>query len=517
MSRESHQLADPAAELALLGSASRGGAEVLSGMVGTVGEDWFSTAPRQLAWRVLSGLIARGLPMDFVVIENEFISSGMEPRMAKDLCEAISRAVPTARNWPHYVDVLERWRMRRLGVALSRQMAEGFQNLEVDPKKLVGEIEAGMFELHSSRSRVTAQHRSVFIGRVIEEMATAFEQRGHVIGGVGTGYTDLDRLAIKGMRPGHFWLVGAPPGFGKTLLLSKILENISMGRGDYIEFKQKPIPVLLVSLEMDGYELAERDVVRGTRVSLAQMQQGLIARKVIQDMPAALTHMQAAPFYVLHVPGKSWEQIRILVKFAISQYGLQDAGPQCPRMIVGFDYVQAAHSDAKDAKGNRTREMQIISTGIDALAADTKTAWLVAAQLTRESFRGINPKSKTEPPRPGIADLRESGQLAQDADLVAIINPWWEKPADEDKGKAQKDWRKQASGDRDEDDEDDGFGPESDAPYGDYVGLDVPKNRHGANTHGKPMIKLKWDKAYFDFTSTNTRLWDATGKTSQQH
>ena len=507
-------LADPVAEVALLGSASRGGAEVLSGMVGTVGEDWFSSASRQLAWRVLSGLVALGIPMDFVLIENEFVKAGMDRQVASDLCGSIATAVPTARNWPHYVNVLEGYRARRLGVELAGQMVEGFRDLTVDPKKLIGEIEAGLYNLQSSRSRVTAEHRSVFIDRVIGEMADAFEHRGHVIGGVGTGYTDLDRLAIKGMRPGHFWLIGAPPGFGKTLMVSKILENIAMGRGDYTEFKQEPIPVLMVSLEMDGYELAERDVVRGTRISLAQMQQGLVSRQNMKDMPTTMSKMIAAPFYVLHVPGKSWEQIRILVKFAISQYGLQDAGPQCPRMIVGFDYVQAAHSDAKDAKGNRTREMQIISTGIDALAAETKTAWLVAAQLTRESFRGINPKAEKEPQRPGIADLRESGQLAQDADLVAIINPWWEKPDKEEKG-GQSDWRKQASGDNPDDDDDDFSGGADDAPYGDFVGLDVPKNRHGANTHGKPMIKLRWDKAYFDFISTNTRLFDTTGKARQ--
>jgi replicative DNA helicase len=488
-----HILADVSAELALLASAARGGAEIVAGLVGWVGDDWFFRREHAAAWGVIASVIAQGQSVDQVTLKSGLLKTGIEPRDAEELWEKISGAhsVPSARQWRKYAEVLEAWRIRRKGVQAADEMRATFYDLTVEAVEARAAAEAAIFGLHSRRAREGARHRSEFVDRIIAEFMEAFSGRGHVIGGLGTGFTDIDRLYIKGLRTGHMILIGAPPGGGKTLLLSKILDNLSRGVGDYAEFKQTGVPVLLVSLEMDGHELTERDFVRVTRISLNAAQRGQVSREVKDGVSAAMRPLQEAPFYILHMPGASIQQVVAQVKFEVARLGIK---------VIGLDYVQCLRSDSKRAREGRTQEMQEISSELDKLAADLQVPLIAAAQLKTDAYTG----------RPKLEHLRETAQLGQDADLVMLLSPWGQiVKSEQRKQQASKDM-KEAFGDDDEDD-----GP----PDGldEYMACDVVKNRHGGRTSHKPEpIKLKWDGAYYDLMSTCHKLFDSTGKETQR-
>lgn len=485
MKRGSVQLMDAGAERALLACASIGGAQVLSNLVGLVDEDWFGMASHQLTWRVLNGLIVKGHPLDSVVIENELVRAGMPQQDASVITEEMASLVPRSANWKHYAAVVEQYRKRRLGVKAAQDMLAGFQDLTTDPNEILAASEAQLFSLHSRAQKMGARHRREFVQKVLTDIQESWSHRGHVIGGIGTGYTDLDRLAIKGIRPGHFWLLGAPPGGGKTVKLSKILDNIARGEGDYHEFKQDSKPVLLVSLEMDGYELTERDVIRQAKITMNQGQRGQVSRKTMQTLAETVQVLNDAPYYILYAPSLSIQELRVLLRYLMAVHNFA---------VIGIDYVQKLRSDTKAARDSRTVEMQEISTGLDMIAGELQVGIIAASQLKVEAYTG----------RPKLEHLRESAQLCQDADLVALLSPW-------NQAMGIKPQKKEAPGKKGEaapweDEEDDP--PEE---IGDFMAEDVVKNRHGGNTNGKPPIKLKWHREYFDFVSTCDRLFDSTG------
>lgn len=502
------QLMDCGAERALLACASIGGAEVLTNLVGWVDEDWFGMAAHQLAWRVLNGLIVKGMPLDSVLIRDELIRAGMDQRDAGTITEEMARLVPNSANWKYYAAIVEKFRKRRLGVSAAQRMLAQFQDMSADPSESLAACEAELFKLHAMRQKGGARHRREFVKKVLDDIGEAWGNRGHVIGGIGTGYTDLDRLAIKGMRPAHFWLIGAPPGGGKTVLLGKMLDNIARasmsgpkrcgigsGSGDYREFKQEPRSVLLVSLEMDGHELTERDVIREARITMNQGQRGQISRQDYSNLADTTKALNEAPYYIAYFPAMSIQALRVLLRYlqAVHNFG-----------VIGIDYVQKLTSDTKSAKDSRTVEMQEISTGLDMIAGEIGVPIIAACQLKVEAYTG----------RPKLEHLRESAQLCQDADLVALLSPWNQamgiKPEKKDAAEKKKGGRDPAPWESEEDE---------DAPppeLGDFMALDVVKNRHGGNTNSKPPIKLQWDREYYDFVSTCDRLFDSTGKTTQQ-
>src|SRR5574343_1403025 len=193
--------------------------------------------------------------------------------------------------------------------------------------------------------------------------------------------------------------------------------------------------------------------------------------------------------YFDYVPGISIQELRVKARYAVMRFKLA---------MICIDYAQLITSNSKAAQGNRTQEMVDVSKGLKLLAQECGVPVVVLAQ----------PKQETWGQRAGLNAMAETAQLAKDADLVVMFG-FWDIIARQMKQFSKRD-RNAVAGNEDDDDEDEEqrYGESDDPTVWAYA--DIVKNRHGPNTNGKPPIKLRWERDFFDFVSTNDRLFDST-------
>jgi replicative DNA helicase len=236
---------------------------------------------------------------------------------------------------------------------------------------------------------------------------------------------------------------------------------------------------------MDGASLIERLLIQQSKVEMNKMHRGQISRAEQDAIRKAQERIIGSRMYIDHVPGMSIQDFRVRVRYDVMRYGLK---------IIYVDYAQLITSASKAARGNRTQEMMDVSKGLDMIAAECGVTLVVCAQ----------PKQETWGQRAGLNAMAETAQLAKDADLVLMFG-FWDKISKQIEG-LEKKTKSDLMGD------DDGFEDrEADDPTV-YAYMDVVKNRHGANTTGKAPIKLRWERDFYDFISTNKRLFETPKK-----
>ncbi|MEQ1751858.1 MAG: DnaB-like helicase C-terminal domain-containing protein, partial [Prosthecobacter sp.] len=440
---------------------------------------------------------------------DDSLRSTLPDHSRETIVRSIASAMPTAAAWPMLAERVESYYVRRRGyeAALSAQAA--FLDLKTPARDAVEAAEAEFFSLHTKKEGSGMEHVSKILPRALDSIMESIANRGYVTGGWPTGFTDLDRSYIKGMRPGHVIMIVSPPGGGKTVGMMKLARNRAMGLGDYdeytnaVEWAEKgrmvegkvvkkhlnylPCEVGIYSWEQDGPALLERLLITESRVEMAKMHRGQISRGEQLAIADAQKKIIGSRMFIEHVPGLSIQDLRVKARYDVMRHKLK---------LICIDYAQLITSSSKASHGNRTQEMMDVSKGLDMLAEECGVPIIVCAQ----------PKQETWGQRAGLNAMAETAQLAKDADLVIMLG-FWDKISKQVEG-LEKKTKGDLMG------EDDAFEDrEADDPTV-YAYMDIVKNRHGPNTTGKPPIKLRWDRDFYDFT--NKRLFDSTGKESQQ-
>jgi replicative DNA helicase len=276
---------------------------------------------------------------------------------------------------------------------------------EVD--MLMDEVERDILRI--SESRVQAQ--SVTMKDLVKKAINTIEdyhQRQGVLTGVSTGFADLDKMT-SGLHGGEMIVIAARPSVGKTSLAMNIAEHVS------VDLK---LPVGVFSLEMSSESLVLRMLCSRSRVNLRNIRDGFLAERDFPKLTGAAGKLANAPLFIDDSSGLSILQLRAKARRMHQQYAVK---------LFVVDYLQLLHSTARRAE-NRQQEIADISNGIKALAKELDVPVIVLSQLNREMER-----DKNRPPR--LSDLRESGSIEQDADLVGLLyRPSKEKDDDESGG-----------------------------------------------------------------------------------
>ncbi len=499
-------LANPQAELALLASALRASPEQRAQMAAEAlqQESWFTGAERVVACRVMREMIEKSLPVDLTLLKDGLRAHLADP-IADQFCETLAGAMPTASLWIQLAEKCRDYYVRRQGVEVAEPAKQQFVNLATPAGEALESAESGFFALHSARSGKGMRHVSASLHEAYASIEESMMNRGYVTGGMPTGFTDLDRFYIKGMRPGHVIMLVAPPGGGKTVAMMKLCWNRAAGRGDYDEYENAlmhaaqdngkhqnylPCEVGVFTLEMDDVQLTERLLITQSRVEIAKMQRGQISRKEQDELGRAHRRIVESKLFFEFVPGIAIQELRVKARYAVMRHKLK---------MIAIDYAQLITSNTKAARGNRTQEMVDVSKGLKLLAQECNVPVVVLAQ----------PKQETWGMRAGLNAMAETAQLAKDADLVVMFG-FWDKIAKQIEGLEAK-TKAGVTGENEEEHED----REPDDPRC-FAYADIVKNRHGGNTTGSKPIKLFWERDFFDFVSTNRRLFDSTGKEHQQ-
>jgi len=399
------------AEMAVLGAMLLSPAEAGSQVRERLHEQHFYYAAHQVIFREIAGLQDALQAIDLVTLTQRLQDRNQleEVGGAVYLTDLISR-VPTTANVEQYIDIVwEKHLLRQLINAAHDIIGRSFEQQD-DVKRWVDEVEQQIFSITAEKATTGAKAVKDLIKDAMHSIEHLYDQRG-AITGIPTGFRDLDRLT-SGLHPGNMIVIAGRPSMGKTALAMNIAENAAI---------DQQIPVGVFSLEMSSEELVKRLLCSRAKVNLRAVRDGFLSERDFHPLTSAASLLMKAPLYIDDSAGLAINQIRARARRMKLQYGI--------RLLV-IDYLQLVRAPSRRADLNRQVEISDISAGVKALAKELQVPIIVLSQLNRQ------PESR-EGGRPKLADLRESGAIEQDADVVGLlVRP--EVYADEEGEKAAK-------------------------------------------------------------------------------
>jgi replicative DNA helicase len=312
--------------------------------------------------------------------------------------------VPSAANLSYYLEiVLEKFVLRKMIQTCTEVVGRVYEH-EGEVEALLDEVERDILRIGESRVEGKTDKIKELVKKAINTIED-FHQRQGMLTGVGTGFADLDKMT-SGLHGGEMIVVAARPSMGKTSLAMNIAEHVAI---------EEKIPVGVFSLEMTSESLVLRMLCSRSRVNLRNVREGFLAERDFPKLTGAAGKLAGAPLFIDDTSGMSILQLRAKARRMSQQYGIK---------LFVIDYLQLLHSTARRAE-NRQQEIADISNGIKSLAKELDVPVIVLSQLNREL-------EKDKDRKPRLSDLRESGAIEQDADVVCLLY----KPSrgDEDEG-----------------------------------------------------------------------------------
>lgn len=367
---------------------------------------------------------------------------------------SLINAVPSAANLAYYADIVrEKFVLRRLIQTCTSIVGRAYEEQdEVD--RLMDEVERDVLRISEDRVEPSSVPIKELVARAVTRIEEYFQRRG-ALTGLETGFPDFDKMT-SGLHGGDMIVIAARPSVGKTSLAMNIAAHVA------VDLKQ---PVCIFSLEMTAESLVMRMLCSESRVNLRSIREGFMSERDFPKLLTATGKLSGAPLFIDDSAALSILQLRARARRMWQQHGIK---------LFIIDYLQLLHSTARRAEQNRQQEIADISSGLKALAKELAVPVIVLSQLNREVERDRSRK-------PRLSDLRESGAIEQDSDLVGLLY----KADPNNPAKA-------AAGD----DDDDGAALEGDAVP---VNLLVAKQRNGPTGD----VRLTFFRSYTRFESAS--------------
>ena len=413
---------DLEAEMATLGSMmlDRQAVEAVLPIVQRSEVDWFYRPDHRLLFQLLIDVYDSGQPIDLIVVRDELRRRGQLDQVGgEDYIVRLAESVPSWVNAEYYAKIVRDKGMLRDLIGCAGKITE-FAYADAEPAaEILDHAEETLFAV--TERRVSRQ--AVALGDMLHIVYNQIESRkeGHLTG-VETGFTQLDELT-SGLQQGDMIIVAGRPSMGKTALGLNIAENMAI-RPD------GPYPVLFFSMEMSRQQIAQRILCSRGKIDAHRIRRGTLSHEDIQQLSWVCDQMATSPMYIDDTPGMTVLELRSKARRYRRQYDIQ---------AIFVDYLQLMHSPAH-AK-SREQEISSIARSLKGLARELEVPVVAMAQLNRQ------PEGR-EGHRPRMSDLRESGAIEQDADVIMLLHrEEYYKPQDPAvKGKAELIIAKQRNG-----------------------------------------------------------------------
>ena len=345
-------------------------------------------------YRAALGIYTKGEPVDAITLVDELEERGeLEAVGGRVRIHELATLVPATANAGHYARIVREAAILRGLIRAGTEVARLGWERPGDPAELVDRAEQVIFELSQAQVSSELSHIEELLKESFERI-TALYEAGADVTGVPSGFRDLDRLT-SGFQPGNLVIVAARPSMGKSALGLCIAANLAVRHG---------LPVALFTLEMSKQEVTQRLMCSEAKVESQRLRTGKLAADDWPRLTAACDKLAKAPIYVDDTGSITIMGIRSKAR------RLKSTEPRLGLIIV--DYLQLMTSDASFE--NRVQEVSQISRALKVLARDLDVPILAMSQLSRAV-------EQRHDKRPILSDLRESGSLEQDSDLVMFI------------------------------------------------------------------------------------------------
>ena len=378
-------------------------------------DDFYSDAHR-VVYRHVMQLMADGKPADVVTLA-ESLSSAQKLDYVGGLAYlgALVQNVPTAANIRHYAQIVRDRSILRQLAATAGEIAETAYNpLGRNAKAVLDEAEAKVLHIAEQGARGAQHFHEIgkLLATVVDRIETLYNRDNPSdVTGVPTGFLDLDRMT-SGFQPGDLIIIAGRPSMGKTSLALNIGENVALDTG---------MPVAVFSMEMGAAQLALRMIGSVGRLDQHKLRTGRLLAEDWDKLSAALGRLNEAPILIDETPALNAIEVRSRARRLMRQYGKLG--------LVIVDYLQLMQSTAQGE--NRATELSEISRAMKSLAKELQVPVVALSQLNRSL-------EQRPDKRPVMSDLRESGALEQDADVILFIyRDEVYKPDSQDKGTAE--------------------------------------------------------------------------------
>ncbi len=331
-------------------------------------------------------------PIDILTLTAELKKNKTDGKVETSYLGSLVDEVPTAANVEQYARLIKESSTKRSLIHIGTQIAEmGYDN-EKEPAELLDRAESSIFA-------VSQGHNIKGFTQIKENLAASFDRidelhkKGAGYRGVQTGFVDLDNV-LSGMQASNLLILAARPGQGKTAMVVNIAQNVAVA--------QKR-PVGIFSLEMSEEELVDRLLIGQADVDAWKLKTGRLAESDFTKLSQAMGELAEAPIFIDDTPGISISEMRTKARRLQLEQHIE---------LLIVDYLQLA--DPGRRYDNRVQEVSIVSQGMKNLARELKIPVIACSQLSRAvEHRGER--------KPQLADLRESGAIEQDADVVMFL------------------------------------------------------------------------------------------------
>ncbi len=359
---------------------------------------FYREANRRL-YRAMIRLFERGDVIDVITVSEELKKTAeLDAAGGFDYLGALVDAVPTAANVEYHARIVrDKALLRRLVEASSQIIRDVYDQGERQVEEILDQAEARIFQVAESHKR----EGFVWIKEILWSTFEHIEQLQASetgITGVATGFPDLDRMTT-GFQKGDLCIVAARPSMGKTSWVLNVAANAAITHN---------IPVALFSLEMSSEQLVQRLLCAEGRIDAQRLRRGRLSPEEHQRLAASAGHLNTAPIWIDDQPGTNVLEIRAKARRLQSELrsNEKDLG------LLVIDYMQLMSGTAQTE--SRVQEVSQISRGLKSLARELEVPVIALSQLSR------GPEQRTDK-RPMLSDLRESGSIEQDADLVIFL------------------------------------------------------------------------------------------------
>lgn len=365
-------------------------------LFGICGKEIFYDLRHQTIFEEIVAMVNDCIEIDVITLQERLKGRNLLEQVGGlAYLSSLADAVPSAANLSYYTDFLKEKYLLRKTIVTCTDVVGRIYDFEGEVDELMDEIEHDIFQIQNFRLKKKSPSTLETVkeaNATIEDYST---RKGALIG-LSTGLSDLDKKT-GGLIGGDMIVIAARPSIGKTSLALNIAEHLS------VDCK---IPVGVHSLEMTRKSLIMRMICSRAGVNIRDIIDGVIKDNDWTKIRDASGKIGSAPLYIEDQSGISIMQFRAQARRMVQQYGV--------RLFV-IDYIQMLIATrGKERIANRREEMEQISSGIKALAKELDVPIIVLSQLNRELEKG-------KPRKPRVSDLKESGSLEQDADVIGLL------------------------------------------------------------------------------------------------